>query len=352
MRRNPTPVSVVAVRTDTTARGRARRPAPPPLDDLDRQIGHALQLDGRASFAHIAEVLGVSDQTIARRWAKLRSTGAMRVLGLTEPEVLGETVWLVRVRTTPDGALPLAEALARRTDTSWVALTAGGTEVSAVARSGTDWVSGSGEAMLMRELPRTPRVLSVDAHCQLHQFFGGAEGLILKSGLLSAEQVARLAPPAADRPDDPVELGAEDRRMLELLARDGRTPVPELVAATGWSATTVRRRMAELRACGALYYDVDYAPYVLGVGLRAAVWLSVPPAELPAAGRAAAGHPQVAFACAMTGPANLFLTVLCKDTAELYRYLTGPLAQLPAHEVQTSPLVRSLKGPGPFLRQV
>ncbi|ADJ50530.1 Lrp/AsnC family transcriptional regulator [Amycolatopsis mediterranei S699] len=32
------------------------------LDELDRRLAHALQLDGRASFSTIASVLGVSDQ--------------------------------------------------------------------------------------------------------------------------------------------------------------------------------------------------------------------------------------------------------------------------------------------------
>ncbi|MFE9391144.1 Lrp/AsnC family transcriptional regulator [Streptomyces sp. NPDC006784] len=321
-----------------------------PLDDLDRRIAHALQLDGRLAFSRIAEVLGVSDQTIARRWARLRADRSMRVLGLTEPAVLGETVWLIRVSTTPDAAVPLAEALARRTDTTWVAMMAGGTEVSAVARAGSDWTpEGGGEALLLRELPRTPRVLAVHAYCQLHQFFGGAEGLILKSGMLSPDQVAQLAPPPPIPPEEPVRLTADDRTLLTRLAHDGRTPVAELASATGWSPSAVRRRMAELRGCGALYFDVEYGPRVFGQGLRAAVWLSVPPARLHATGEALAAHEEVAFACATTGAANLFLTVVCRDTAELYAYLTGPVARLSGvQNVETYPVVRSLKGPGPF----
>ncbi|MEU2720049.1 Lrp/AsnC family transcriptional regulator [Streptomyces smyrnaeus] len=330
--------------------GRNARTLPPP-DDLDRQIAHALQLDGRAAFSHIAEVLGVSDQTVARRWAKLRAGRSMRVLGLTEPMVLGETVWLVRVSTTPDAAVPLAEALARRTDTAWVGLMAGGTEVSAVARSSTEWSrEGGGEALLLRELPRTPRVLAVHAYCQLHQYFGGAKGLILKSGMLSPAQVAQLSPPEPVPPDEPVQLTADDHKLLTALAQDGRTPVPDLAAATGWSLSTVRRRMAELRATGTLYFDVDYGPHLFDQGLRAAVWLSVRPSELHATGQALAAHPEVAFACATTGPANVFLTVVCRDAAALYAYVTGPLARLPGvRDFETYPMVRGLKGPGPFV---
>ena len=56
------------------------------IDDLDRQLTQCLGVDGRASFAAIAEVLGVSDQTIARRYRRLRSAGTLRVVGLPSPK--------------------------------------------------------------------------------------------------------------------------------------------------------------------------------------------------------------------------------------------------------------------------
>lgn len=37
-----------------------------PLDSLDLKLLQALELDGRAPFSRIGEVLGVSDQTVAR----------------------------------------------------------------------------------------------------------------------------------------------------------------------------------------------------------------------------------------------------------------------------------------------
>src|SRR6195952_3076649 len=66
------------------------------FDDLDRGLLHALQVDGRAPFRRIAEVLGVSDQTVARRYARLRSTNALRVLGLVDPTTVGDIQWSVR----------------------------------------------------------------------------------------------------------------------------------------------------------------------------------------------------------------------------------------------------------------
>ena len=87
------------------------------IDDLDRQIVHALALDGRASFSKIAEVLGVSDQTVARRYRRLRSTGLARVVGLRNPVRVEGVRWWLRLQCAPGAAPSIAEALARRPDT-------------------------------------------------------------------------------------------------------------------------------------------------------------------------------------------------------------------------------------------
>ncbi|MFG2224788.1 Lrp/AsnC family transcriptional regulator [Streptomyces sp. NPDC048644] len=341
-------------------------------DAFDRQLIHALQLDGRAPFSRIAAVLGVSDQTVARRYTRHRTAGTLKVLGLTDPATLGEVEWLIRVQCAPDAAVPVAEALARRSDTTWVSLTSGGTEIAAVCRAAD---SEHSDALLLEKLPRTPSVVGVTAHCLLHEFYGGAQSLVNKAGELTAEQIARLGgtqppadpasvpgPPAPvpgrdatpqpgrDPGPVPVTLGAADRRMLDVLARDGRTPPAELAAVTGWSPTTVRRRLAELQAGGVLYFDVDYDMRRFGYGVMVALWMSVAPAELAAAGAALATHPEVAFACATTGPNNLFASVVCRDVRALYTYLTSRIAALPGvRTMESAPRIRHIKGAGPFV---
>ncbi|WP_310725754.1 Lrp/AsnC family transcriptional regulator [Streptomyces sp. N2A] len=319
------------------------------FDALDRRLAHALQLDGRAPFSRIAEVLGVSDQTVARRYGRHRTSGALKVLGLSDARALGEVEWMVRVQCAPEAAVTVAEALARRPDTSWISLMSGGTEIAAVCRAAS---SDHSDALLLEKLPRTPSVVGVTAHCLLHEFCGGPQGLISKSGALTDEEVARLGPPPPDIDPaaEPVALGDADRRLFAALARDGRAPLAELAAVTGWSPTTVRRRLAELRATGALYYDVDYDLRQFGYGVMVALWLSVAPAELAAAGAALAEHPEVAFAGATTGPNNLFASVLCRDVRALYTYLTTRVAALPGvRTMESAPRVRQIKGPGPLV---
>jgi DNA-binding Lrp family transcriptional regulator len=313
-------------------------------DLLDTQLLHALQLDGRAPFSTIAEVLGVSDQTIARRYSRLHDARRLRVRGLSDAQRLRDTRWIVRVQCTPNAAAAAADALARRPDTSWISLTSGGTEIVCVVRT------ASGEQdnrLLLQTLPRNRFVVAMTAHCVLHTFFGDPAGLINKLGSLSKAQVARLRRPPVVDADGPVLLSAVDRKLLALLEHDGRATFAELAAATDASQTTVRRRLAELRANGTLYFDVDFDQALLDLHVRAMVWLSVAPSQLAAVGEALSGHPETAYVAATTGASNLYASVVCADTAALYTYLTTRIARLTGIErIETVPIVRSVKRSG------
>ena len=81
---------------------------------MDRQIVHILTIEPRASFRTIAAVIGISDQTAARRYRRLEESAGLRVLGVPDGSRLGWTDWFLRLQTTPGGADSLAEALARR----------------------------------------------------------------------------------------------------------------------------------------------------------------------------------------------------------------------------------------------
>ena len=80
------------------------------LDDIDRGLVHALQLDGRASFTVIADVLGTSLQTVRRRYARLQETVGLRVVGLSDAAQAGQQQWLVRLTTTTATARAVARA--------------------------------------------------------------------------------------------------------------------------------------------------------------------------------------------------------------------------------------------------
>ena len=158
------------------------------IDELDRQLTHCLGVDGRASFSQIAEILGVSDQTVARRYRRLRSSGLLRVVGLDMARMKTSLGWFLRMRCVPGSGEAIAAALARRTDTAWIQLLSGDTEVLCSIRD----AAGEESRSLLARLPRSSRIVAVTAHSRLHMFVGGPDGLGFLEGL--ADNAAAYQP--------------------------------------------------------------------------------------------------------------------------------------------------------------
>ncbi|MFD6154950.1 Lrp/AsnC family transcriptional regulator [Nocardia sp. NPDC060256] len=310
------------------------------MDDVDTQIVQALQLDPRVSFNRVAADLGIAEQTVARRYRRLRRDGVVRVIGAVDSRALGENDWIIRVHCRPDGARQVAEALARRDDAAWVSIAAAGAEVNFSLHPRTPQ---DRDDLLVQRLQRTAPVHDIAAAMILHRFVGpGAVDW-------RSRQVARTekSTAATDYADADLRLRDEDGILLELLARDGRASFSVLARATGVSIGRIARRIAALQAAGILYFDLDIAPAALGSSLWAFLWLRVAPAQFDTVGRAIAEHDETAYAAAVTGPFNVF-AVLTADTADgLYHYVTTKMATLDGvHSFELTPVLERLKQAG------
>ncbi|MFG2981768.1 Lrp/AsnC family transcriptional regulator [Streptomyces sp. NPDC048258] len=323
------------------------------LDALDRRLIHALQIDGRASFSRIATVLGVPERTVTRRYHRLRSTLVVRVVGLVDSRRIGMLDWFVRIDCTPDATDALTAALAQRDDTSWIAPLAGGTRLTCMIR--TPASSTDSGRPLFDHLLRTPGVRDVEAGCVLRSV-AGVGGWAGRTSALDASEQAALRSPAPDPPGapeapaEPSGWGEAEARLAGELARDGRADVVRLAAVTGWSASTVRRRVAGLRAAGVLHFEVNVDPSHFGFPLEALLWLEVAPAALVEVSQALSRHDAVAFAAVTTGRAAVFAMVQCRNTGALYDYLADELAALPGiGRMETALVQRRAKRAGPLL---
>jgi DNA-binding Lrp family transcriptional regulator len=192
--------------------------------------------------------------------------------------------------------------------------------------------------------------VEVTAHSLLHMFAGGPDGL----GFLAVLTPERVAPLRCQRAGDPhstagdknmaIELSEVDRALFGVLGLDGRASHADLATATGWSESTVRRRMDQLIESGLLYFDLELNLPAFGFRAAAWLWMAVPPSELEVVGKALAGFPEVAYAVATTGPANLAACAVCRDEPGFYEFLTRKVGGIPAIDrIETAPIIRTVK---------
>lgn len=295
------------------------------IDALDGQIIHALQISPRASFRLIADTVDAPEQTVARRYHRLRRDGALRVVGLLNPRVHGHAQWVVRVHAKPDDIPRLAEALVRRPEVTHANILSGWSELVFVVRAPlTEGADG-----LLGRLPRTTSVLDLDVDLVLHTFDeAGTEPWTAYGQTLNSDQVQHIlqrstSPSRTVRPTTPT---AEDQPLLDALAADGRAPHSRLAQETGWSTPRVARRLAALEAAETLTYDLDLLPQRLGFELNAMIWLTTTPPHLDSVGQQIAAHPEIASVIATSGRNNLMAIAICRDVHHLYGYLSGEFA--------------------------
>jgi Lrp/AsnC family transcriptional regulator for asnA, asnC and gidA len=92
--------------------------APNALDSIDRQIISHLQRDGRRAYGAIAAEVGLSEAGVRRRVQRLKDSGVMQIVAITDPLQHGD------VRLVADKIASIDEA-------NYVVMTAGSFDIIA-----------------------------------------------------------------------------------------------------------------------------------------------------------------------------------------------------------------------------
>ena len=95
------------------------------LDDVSKRIIEVLQEDGRASYAAIAKVVGLSEGAVRVRVQRLLDAGIMQIVAVTDPIQVGfARQAMIGIRT--EGAIgTVAERLSALREVDYVVTTAG-----------------------------------------------------------------------------------------------------------------------------------------------------------------------------------------------------------------------------------
>jgi len=89
-----------------------RRDTATPIDRVSKSIIEMLQVDGRRSFASIAEALGIAESAVSQRVTQLSDTGVIQITAVSDPLQLGFARQAMIGITVEDTAVKtVAEAL-------------------------------------------------------------------------------------------------------------------------------------------------------------------------------------------------------------------------------------------------
>ncbi|MGB8195982.1 MAG: Lrp/AsnC family transcriptional regulator [Acidimicrobiales bacterium] len=105
--------------------------APNGLDSIDRQIISHLQRDGRRAYGAIATEVGLSEAGVRRRVQRLKDSGVMQIVAITDPLQLGYgREALIGIRVHGDVRL-VADKIASIDEANYVVMTAGSFDIIA-----------------------------------------------------------------------------------------------------------------------------------------------------------------------------------------------------------------------------
>lgn len=97
-----------------------------PLDELDKAIIKALQVDGRRPYAQIGRELEVPEATVRQRADRLISRGVVQIVGVTDPLAMGfGQPALIGLRVDPPRIEEVADRVAALDEVTYVVMTAG-----------------------------------------------------------------------------------------------------------------------------------------------------------------------------------------------------------------------------------
>ncbi|MEU9713992.1 Lrp/AsnC family transcriptional regulator [Streptomyces sp. NPDC047976] len=311
------------------------------LDVLDHGILRVLHRTPRASFADVAQALGVHERTVARRLERMTGAGQVAFLAGLVPDYLGEGITAeVAVRCLPGRLHDVAVAVSALREAWSVEVSTGSLDVF------TELVVPGHEALLRLVDGVLGRIEGVvDIHTSLMQ------RLVLTASDWAPyddepTKVRRYAMEGRPLPE-PVEVDELDRSLAELLYRDARMSTAQLARELNVGETTARRRLARLMDSHVLHLRLRVEPAFLGYPVEARFRLGVPPSRQEEVVRLVAAEPAVRYLMVTSGQMSVLGYSSHRTVRDFHRFTARVFTALDAvTAADTGLIMKSYKRAG------
>jgi DNA-binding Lrp family transcriptional regulator len=310
------------------------------MDELDRRIAAALQVNGRTSWLQIARVVGSSESTVARRAQRMIESRKIRVVAIADPVRCGFGYWvLLQIKCEVGEATRVAHTLAERPDVRYLALVTGPFDIV------IELIVPSPRYLaqvLLEELPKVGGIKETTTRMVLRNFkmaYDWSRGLLGDSG----HDLDRYDK-ASETTDTSYVLDEVDLRLYELLLEDGRRSFSELAAIVGVSESMVRRRVDSLWERGCIRFATLIEPALLGYNAECICWVRVDLSQLEQTAKTLAARREVRYLSATIDFSDLIGEVVLPSQDDLYEFCTETLGRLPGvQEVNVNLKLQTVK---------
>jgi DNA-binding Lrp family transcriptional regulator len=314
------------------------------ISELDLEIVNALQINPRAEWSRVADVLELSGPTVARRWQALSEQGLAWITPSPGPRYLSAG-WsaFIQLSSLPSENEALVRQLCAEPAYGTVSLVSGSHDLF------VDCFASSHEELMdivTGSFPSLPGITHREVVFVTKLYRQASEW---RSGTLEPSRARLMSTeplpaPAAYSPD------TLDATLLEELASDGRASWADLGAACGVSPQTARRRVERVLASGYMTLRCDTSG-AANRGLReVTLMLNVPARDVDDVGRYFAAQPNCRLSAQVLGAQNLVVTLWVRDYLEAQAFERELAERAPGSSVVSrQAVVRTYKRLGHIL---
>lgn len=266
------------------------------MDDIDRQILHELQRDGRITQDELGKRLRLSRAAAARRLSALLADSGFRVIGLVHPAILGLPV-MAHISVNVSGQVEeIGRAMSLDERVPFVSITAGSMSVVAEIR--------------------------VRSHHELQDCVDRIreiDGVVsLRTSTYTELEVDILPTVRLDQ----VKVDDLDVALIELIRSNGRATYASMAAAVGVSIGTARTRVSKLLDSGIVRIGTMWRPEAQAKLVRVGVGINIR-GSLQSVRNDIAQLPGLTFLASSIGRHDLLATVHGNDFQDVLATLSA-----------------------------
>ncbi|MFJ4028564.1 Lrp/AsnC family transcriptional regulator [Paenarthrobacter sp. NPDC089989] len=314
------------------------------IAELDLEIVNALQINPRAEWSRIADALGLSAPTVARRWNILAEQGLAWITPSPGQRYLSAG-WsaFIQLSSMPGESEALIQRLCAEPAFGTVSMVTGSHDIF------MDCFASSHEELMDIVTGSFPRLAGITDREVVFVTKLYRQASEWRSGTLEPARARLVSTESRSAPagysPDPL-----DAALLEELANDGRASWAELGAACGVSPQTARRRVERFLAAGYMTLRCDSST-AANRGLReVTLMLNVPAQYVDDVGRYFATQTNCRLSAQVLGTQNLVVTLWVRDYLEAQAYERDLAERAPGSSViSRQAVVRTYKRLGHLL---